>query len=158
MASVRLSHLLKRGSPNRPRMADYGRLVLEPARRVYGRTHPMAPGVGSALIVNVEAMRPRFVVCYAGINDEGFFLQLWSAGSSVGLSRLEILFELFDLSTVFDILCYPVNEHPAKARCWTYRRSKTGDKALLELSLVLLLIISVAKRHPQLLYFLGLVL
>jgi len=54
---------------------DHGKLVWKPVH-MSRPTNPVALGAGATLTVNVKTVRPCFVVCHTGINDEGFLLQL----------------------------------------------------------------------------------
>ncbi len=51
-------------------------ISMEASTHAYRPTNPVALGAGATLIVNVKTVRPCLVVCHAGINDEGFLLQL----------------------------------------------------------------------------------
>jgi hypothetical protein len=62
-----------------------------------------ALGAGDVLIVNVETVRSRFVVCFAWFDNERFVLYLYCSWT-IRLSRSELQLELLDLSTSFDFL------------------------------------------------------
>jgi len=75
-------HQPEGASRSRPRVSSLPEITedqlvsMEASTHVHCPTNPVALGAGATVIVNVKTVRPRFIICHAGTNNQGFLLQL----------------------------------------------------------------------------------